>query len=287
VKIIKSQLVVAVAVLMVFAAVWMAFLSPAQQGVQSEFDTASVGQSAIRSSLSSRADRAVSKPSLDRYSIVSAGRAATRETTAALLQSLGTTLNASAEESLRLEIDIRFTDFIAGLNGSPQRIEAIRQEFIAAYTDILAFGIALAQGDIAPAEAESRTDPNYVVNQMAVLLTSEELTELETFMESEARQRFQSTYSPQLDVIGVELSVDNRAALLETLFMETYLLVNRDGLGTSSDLVSGFQRQLEAIENTRDSLRVSMTPAQFTEANAFLSEQEQGLLGAQTIFFRN
>ncbi|MBL4573355.1 MAG: hypothetical protein JKY86_09825 [Gammaproteobacteria bacterium] len=283
-KIIKSQWGVAVAVLMAFGAVLLALLSSAQQGVQSEFETASVGQSAIRSSLK---NRAVSRSPTGRYPIVSAGQAATRETTAALLQSLGITLNASAEESLQLEIDIRFTDFLAGLNGSPQRIEAIRQEFIAAYTDILAFGIALAQRDITPAEAEARTDPNYVVNQMAGLLTSEEMTELETLMESEARQRFHSTYSPQLDVIGVELSVDNRASLLETLFMETYLLVNRDGLGTTSDLVSGFQRQLEAIENTRDSLRVSMTPEQFTEANAFLSEQEQGLLGAQTIFFKN
>jgi len=85
-------------------------------------------------------------------------------------------------------------------------------------------------------------------------------------------------------LIGVELSVDNKEKLLETLFIETYLLVNNDGLGTSIDLESGFQRQLDAIVNTRDSLRLSMTPQQFEQADAFLSEQEQGLLGAQTIF---
>lgn len=283
-KIVRFQLVVAVAVLIAFAAVLLALLSSAQQGAQNDSGTTTVDQSVIRSGSE---DRNAPRSPADRDSSVGVGQTGTRETTSALLQSLGTTLNASAQESLELETDIRFANYLEDLSGSPQRLDAIREELIAAYADILAFGIAVQQGDIAPDEAEARTDPNYVLNQLAGLLTSEELTQLETYMESEARQRFQSTYSPQLELIGVELSADNQTTLLETLFTETYLLVNRDGLGTGSDLVSGFQRQLDAIENTRDSLRVSMSSEQFEEANAFLGEQERGLQSAQTIFSRN
>lgn len=283
-KIAKSQLLVIVAVLIAFAAVVLAVLSAAQQDAEGDSGAANIDESVMRSGSEGRG---VLPSPANRRPLAGAGQAATREPTSVLLQSLGTTLNANAAVSLESEVELRFRGYLGSLAGSPQRIDAIRQELIAAYVDILAFGIALQQGDIAPAEAEARTDPNYVLNQLAEILTSEELTELETFMETAARERFQSTYSPQLELIGVELNTDNKERLLETLFTETYLLVNSNGLGTVSDLVSGFQRQLDAIENTRDSLRVSMTPEQFEQANAFLSEQERGLLGAQAIFSKN
>lgn len=283
-KIVKSQLVVAVGVLIACAAVLLALLSAAQQDSESESSAANIEQPALRSSSEGRD---ASRSPEGRRSISGARSATALEPTSSVLQTLGTTLTPTTEAALQLETDSRFAEFLAGLNGSPQRIEEVRQALIAAYADILAFGVALQQGDIAAAEAEARTDPNYVLNQLADLLTPEELTGLETFMEADARQRFESTYSPQLEVIGVELSVDNRERLLETLFTETYLLVNSDGLGMPSDLVSGFQRQLDAIENTRVSLRLSMTPEQFEQADGFLSEQERGLLGAQTIFSTN
>lgn len=280
-KIAKSQLVVLLAVLIAFAAVLLASSRQTPENLTSATSDEETTQGiAIE-------NRDAPRSVASRDFLAGPGRAAIPEPAAALLRSLGTTLSATTVGALELEIDIRFTDFLAGLDGSPQRIEDIRQALIAAYADILAFGVALQQGSITPAEAESRADPNYVLNQLAELLGPEEVIELETYLEADARRRFLTTYEPQLELISGQLSLENREALLETLFTETYLLENNNGIGAASNLESGFQRQLEAISNTRDSLRSTMTPEQFTQANAFLDEQEQGLLGAQTIFSPN
>ena len=103
-------------------------------------------------------------------------------------------------------------------------------------------------------------------------------------MEEGARQRFKTTYSPQLELIGVELDAQNKERLLEALFTETYLRVNSDGLGAPANLEAGLQRQLDAIESARESMRRALSTEQFQQADLFLIEQEQGLLGAQTIF---
>lgn len=284
----KSQMVIILAVLIAFAAVLLALLSSRGQSSEGGSVVAAFSGAPTRSSSEHRdEDRAASASLINRRPTTEARLAKTIQPTTQLLQSLGTTVNTNAKTSLETETDIRFSDFLAGLSGSPQRVDEIRQQLITAYADILAFGIALQEGDIGPAEAESRADPNYVLNQVAELLTAQELTELETYMEADARERFQSTYEPQLELIGVELSGESKDRLIETLFTQTYLLVSSDGIGASSDLESRFQRQLEAIARTRDSLRVSMTPEQFEQANKFLSEQELGLLGAQTIFSVN
>jgi len=281
-KTVKSKQVVVFAIFLALAAVAFSLLSDGQRSIEND------ASSAAPSSLDSANESvdAVRSQAMRPFINV-ANQAASRETSSALLQALGTSLSENAVSALDSEIDMRFADFLANLAGTPQRKEVIRQEIAAAYSDILAFGVALQRGDISPAEAEAHRDPNYVLNQLASVLTSEELTELETEMETEARQRFQSTYAPQLEVIGVELTEAGQETLLETLFTETYLLINRNGLGTAANLNSGFQLQLDAIENARDSLRVSMTPAEFEQAEAFLSEQERGLLGAQTIFSNN
>ncbi len=279
----NSQRVVISAVVLAFAVVLYALVIANQKPAENAAQAARFEQAAERSAEQGRSD---ARPLAARSSSASDG-AFTAQPTAALLQSLGTQLHANTQEALQAETALRFTDFLNGLDGSSERIDAIREALIGAYADILAFGVALQQGDIAPAEAAARADPNYVLNQLAGLLSSEELTELETFMESEARESFLSTYSPQLELLDVQLSAEIQDRLLETLFTETYLLVNSNGIGAPSDLVLGFQRQLDAIANTRDSLRASLSTEQFDQADAFLAEQERGLLGAQIIFSTN
>lgn len=203
------------------------------------------------------------------------------------IASLGADPSVAAMGSLHSEVANRFANYLASLAGSADRIAELRSHLTAAYADILAFGVAIEQGLISEEEAAARADANYVLNQMAAHLTPIELTALETFMEDEARERFQSSYAPQLEVVGVELGSEDRRNLLETFFMETYLLVNANGLGAASSLASGFQRQIEAIENTRIALGASMTAEQFQQAQKFLDEQERGLQGALTIFGAN
>ncbi|GJM13529.1 MAG: hypothetical protein DHS20C12_19320 [Pseudohongiella sp.] len=280
----KSQIVLVLVGVTVLAAVLLSLWGDDERGSATESMATSMATSAIVPSIE---EGAASPSPSSRRAGVASPQSASLEPTSERLQSLGTTLNANAVESLRLETDIRFEEFLEGLSGSGQRIAEIQQQIVDAYADILAFGVALQEGSIGPAEAEARADPNYVVNQLAQLLTSEELTELESFLEEDAREQFLSVYSPQIEVMGVDLNGDNKEILLETLFLETYLQVNRNGLGAASDLESSLQRQLQALESARDNLRASLSADQFEAANIFLREQEQGLLGAQTIFSTN
>ncbi len=208
----------------------------------------------------------------------------THESISAFLAARAPALSDETLASVEAEVDTRFEAYLHSLDIPDQRREQLRSRLIAAYGDILAFGAGVQRGDITAAEAASRTDPNYVVNQLAEVLSAGELTALGTYLEEEARQRFQNVYAPQLEVVATGMDGAGRAQLLETLFTETYLLVNENGIGTAANLELSFQRQLDAIRNTRQSLRASLSPQQFAQANLFLTEQEKGLQGAQTIF---
>lgn len=198
-----------------------------------------------------------------------------------------TELSLNIQQAIASEVELNFGDFIAGLSGDQQRHSEIAQSLIDAYLDIADFSITVGLGEVSLSEVDAVADPDYVINKVAELLSPSEFTAIETWMEDSARNKFLNMYEPQVNLLASGLSENNSAQLLETLFIETYLLGSANSLGIPNDMVSNFQRQIEAINNTRDNIRASLPADQFELANAFLNSQEQGLTVAQTIFSAN
>lgn len=188
-----------------------------------------------------------------------------------------TSISKSVSNAIDLQVSTRLGEFLDSLAGSDQRHAIVRQALTKAYAD--AAGLAATASPM----NEFGHDSNFIINSLATELDSNELTQLETYLEDASRQEFLHNYSPQLDLVSPQLEAANKTFLLETLFTETYAATNPDGnpAGQTTDYLTS---QLDAIRLTRESIRGALSEAQLELANDFLDEQEAGLSMALEIF---
>ncbi len=195
-----------------------------------------------------------------------------------------TTVTAELSGLVSLAIDdqvaTRLGEFIDNLSGDDERRDIVRQALAEAYAK------AATSTATQNLTAGSIRDSNFIVNSLEAVLDSNELTQLESYLEDSSREAFLQTYSPQLELVSPQLNADDKQFLLDTLFTETYAATSPDGnaTGQTSDFIAA---QLEAIRLTRDSIKGALSEAEFELANEFLSEQEAGLKTAMDIFGSN
>jgi hypothetical protein len=186
-------------------------------------------------------------------------------------------LGLSVAIAIDEQVSMGLREFVVALAGDEQRGASIMIALSNAYADRAAnraIMFPLGSGGM---------DPNFVVNALQGVLDSDELTQLETFLQDLSRKSFAETYSPQIDLISPQLEAGNKQLLLDTLFVETYAATNPDGntAGQTNDFLA---KQLDAIRLTRGSIRGAVQGSQFELANDFLNEQEAGLNKAVEIF---
>lgn len=189
--------------------------------------------------------------------------------------------SVAVEVAIRSEVDNKFRAFIDSVAMDSEHRLQLTEAFTKNYTELAKIA---ANED---SSSSALQDANYVVNQMAAYLSSDELAELETFLEDSARQGYEEKWLPQLDSLSSGLSSDNKQQILETLFSETYATTNPNGTDVAANAQEFLNKQLQAIENARLTLKTTLTQAQFELANQFLVEQEMGLHSAAVIFGSN
>ncbi|MCG8412766.1 MAG: hypothetical protein MI746_00990, partial [Pseudomonadales bacterium] len=212
---------------------------------------------------------------------VSGPRASRERVVAELLEPLFVA-NKPVQEAVQSEIDLDFEGFLNTF--ASDRKAEIRDQLVLAYTEIRLAGIAIERGEFSAEEISAFENPQHVLDKMATVLTGEELGELSEALQARARSKFDLAHLSQIDLIAEDLLPGNRELLLDKLFDETYALTNPDGIGQAANLSFRTERQLEAINRTRESLRTGMSPDQFELVETVLSEQEQAVAAASLIF---
>ena len=190
--------------------------------------------------------------------------------------------NANVQQTVAEEISNEFSSYLAEFSSARQ--SSIRDLLVEAYTDIQLVALAAETGTLSDSDLDNLSNPNYVLDTMQALLSAQELTHLENYLETRARNRFDLANASAVDALASELSRENREALLDTLFTQNYLILSPDGIGAKANLGLRADMQLRAISETRKSLQATLSEEQFAMAENFLAAQETAIAGMGIIF---
>lgn len=195
---------------------------------------------------------------------------------AAASRSLGVLVDAVprsplAEKALATQVSNQVSGFVEGLVYDEDRRAELMEAFSQAYKDAAALGASRNS-----LNTQSQ-DPNFVVNSMAKILESEELSELELYLENTSKQQFLETVVPQVEIISASLPTELKQQLLDSYFAQHYAATNPHGSLAPQSSAGFLKAQLDAVRATRTQLQNSLPKSEFELANQFLNEQEAGL----------
>ena len=195
-----------------------------------------------------------------------------------------TRVSVARQEALAEQLQTEFGDFLAGLEAEPERAAAVRSSMLQALTEIAQISAALQSGQLTSMQLDAISDPNHVVNRVSGLLEPDEITALEDQIESRAHNEYLRVVSPQLETMASGLTPENRELLLQTFYAERSDANMPFGIGALVGPGENLDLQLKAVNITREQMRLRMTPAQFSIAEAFLDDQEKALVAARIAF---
>jgi hypothetical protein len=194
-------------------------------------------------------------------------------------------LSGELEQSISREVSEEFAAFFETLDAPVARQQTLTEALETAYSEIHLLAAAMERGEISEEDASSLQNPKHVLDSLAPLLDSDELTLLETTLESRARSDFDLASVSQLELEIPELGDADRRLVLDTLFYETYALTSPDGLAMGG-VVDKLESQLRALDNAYLSLSGSLPEQEMAAVAAFLEEKRRALAAAAIIFDR-
>lgn len=194
-------------------------------------------------------------------------------------------LSGQLEQSISREVSEEFAAFFETLDAPVARQQTLTEALETAYSEIHLLAAAMERGEISEEDASSLQNPNHVLDSLAQLLDSDELTLFETTLESRARSDFDLASVSQLELEIPELGDADCRLVLDTLFYETYALTSPDGLAMGG-VVDKLESQLRALDNAYFSLSGSLPEQEMAAVAAFLEEKRRALAAAAIIFDR-
>lgn len=186
-----------------------------------------------------------------------------------------------AEARLLDSLDAQFSGFFAALSGAEERRGRVRDTLLQAYRELTDYRLAQSMGVIRERHTAYRVAKNYIEAALKPLLTPSELVGLSELLEEEARQKFYLSFGAQVGAFARKqtkpMAAESREALVREHFRSSYELDNPLALGSLSEGVR-LQRQIDALERTRDTLRVRLEAAELAAVDEFLLEQRRQLI---------
>lgn len=202
-----------------------------------------------------------------------------------LLDSLSVSLNPALESAIADEVEKEFATFLVALDVDSARHRLLTAALSSAYSEIRLVEAAMMQGEISGEDIARLRNPNHVLDSLAPLLDSDELTLLETTLENRARGDFDLASVSQLEAEIPELDAADRKRVLDTLFQETYALTSPDGLAMGG-VVDQLELQMQALDNAQLILSGSLPQSEMDAVSGFLEAKRRALAAAAIIFDR-
>lgn len=202
-----------------------------------------------------------------------------------LLDSLSVSLNPALESATADEVEKEFATFLVALDVDSARHRLLTAALSSAYSEIRLVEAAMMQGEISREDIARLRNPNHVLDSLAPLLDSDELTLLETTLENRARGDFDLASVSQLEAEIPELDAADRKRVLDTLFHETYALTSPDGLAMGG-VVDQLELQMQALDNAQLILSGSLPQSEMNAVSGFLEAKRRALAAAAIIFDR-
>ena len=181
------------------------------------------------------------------------------------------------EQMARMQMDIQFGAFLLGLSGDAQRRSGIEAALLQVLTTRVEMSAAAASGGVTRAQLQAVTDPGYLREQMAPLLSSDELAVLDGLGGAPSDEQMKQDYVAELRRSAPGLSAENRELVLDTLVRH----LRADAAGPAElaqlsvdDLV---RRQMQSVMRAGQELQTKITGGQLEQVMGFLNQLQTNL----------
>jgi hypothetical protein len=172
----------------------------------------------------------------------------------------------------------------------PADVDAQVRDILAAHMSAeMERGMAAMEGGKMPSGADTRTAADAarveLRNQVAQVLTPEELAKWDEYQEDLPRHMLEQSVDMQLNMFASSMDDDTRQVIRDTLVEE--MLASQEELqATETPLEIGdqFERQSVAYANAREILANTLTEEQYQQADRFLTQQEQMVAASMEMF---
>ena len=185
------------------------------------------------------------------------------------------------ESSARMQMNLRDGEFIGSLKTDQSRADQIKNLLVDILAEQNLEAVRVAAGELDMSEIMETRAPDYIRNQLALLLTPDELREFEDYESGNSERMLRRSYTSQIYLTSPGLSEPNRQILVDSVV--SYLSPQGENyqapsaLNADSISESMLTRQLEAITLIRQQLQTEFEPEQMREANNFLNQMKSTL----------
>lgn len=185
------------------------------------------------------------------------------------------------ESFARIQMNLQYGEFIGSLKTDQSRADQIKNLLVDILAEQNLGAVRLAAGELELSEITETRAPDYIRNQLASLLTPDELREFEDYESGNSERMLRRTYTSQIYLTAPGLSEPNRQILVDSMVSylspqgENYQVP--DATDADSTIEWMWTRQLDAITLIRQQLQTEFEPEQMREANNFLNQMQSTL----------
>lgn len=176
------------------------------------------------------------------------------------------------QSSARSLVAMSYNEFLSQLDIDEDRENRIRELLTSLQMEQNQAARDRADGDIDTSTFTEIFSTQYMLNQLASLLTEEEQEIFSEYREILPQRQERKRYSSQVVMMAPSLTESNREFLLDS--MMDNMSVYGENLRSVSTASSYFDRQLEGIERVRENISEQFSEAQLRAAKYFLDQQQ-------------
>jgi len=181
------------------------------------------------------------------------------------------------EQTARVQVAVQFGDFLDSLPGNPQRKSQVESAFVEVMSERAELSEGVSAGRSSSAELKQVSEYGYLRSRVAPLLSTAELTLLDSQRGGPSPEQLKNDYAEQLSRSASGLSEGNRELVLNTLIKH---IRGSDGdaaaLGqlTVNELVS---QQSQSLMQAKQELQSAFSGEQLQQVNSFFDRLQGNL----------
>jgi hypothetical protein len=192
--------------------------------------------------------------------------------------------NSGFDSMARMQVDVQFGEFLASLGTQPAKRDAVEQALGRVISERLELSNRVATGAGNVAALETLSSYAYLRGQLAPLLDSSELAQLDEEQGAIAQRNLRRNYGEQLAQAAPDLTESNREMVLDNLVQA--MLFRRDEAQARNQLAPDeiVNQQIMSLGEARNVILEQLSGSELEQVNAFLNQLRSNLLLNQSMY---